>query len=142
LLLPIGNENYKPEENRVYCWIFFFHHFKQVNFIILISRYLYEKEEDDTKIIISHHPQILLKDIYKKKPKTNLPSMEDLSEKTTPRKENKTSVENKEIQIFSTPITESISKNRRVFWMPDDVATSCYECRTPFSVFIRKHHCR
>jgi hypothetical protein len=87
-----------------------------------------------------------LKDIYKKKQKTNLPSMEDLSEKTTPRKQIQHLLEDKEvdkeIQIFSTPITESISKNRRVFWMPDDVATSCYECRTPFSVFIRKHHCR
>ena len=38
---------------------------------------MYEKEEDDTKIIISNHNQIFLKDIDKmRKKKTKLPSIE------------------------------------------------------------------
>lgn len=27
-------------------------------------------------------------------------------------------------------------------WIPDDRATACFRCGTPFSLFVRKHHCR
>jgi len=30
----------------------------------------------------------------------------------------------------------------REYWMRDDEVKFCYECQTPFSTFIRKHHCR
>ncbi|OZJ06649.1 hypothetical protein BZG36_00277 [Bifiguratus adelaidae] len=28
------------------------------------------------------------------------------------------------------------------YWMPDDNCRECYECKKPFTVFRRKHHCR
>jgi hypothetical protein len=27
-------------------------------------------------------------------------------------------------------------------WVPDDQATKCHKCESPFSLFLRKHHCR
>ncbi|GMI93650.1 FORMS APLOID AND BINUCLEATE CELLS 1B [Hibiscus trionum] len=30
----------------------------------------------------------------------------------------------------------------RDFWMPDHSCSMCYECETPFTLFIRRHHCR
>ncbi|KAG0492469.1 hypothetical protein HPP92_005867 [Vanilla planifolia] len=30
----------------------------------------------------------------------------------------------------------------RDFWMPDNSCRVCYECDTPFTIFVRKHHCR
>lgn len=28
------------------------------------------------------------------------------------------------------------------YWVDDSKCRACYECETPFSVFVRRHHCR
>lgn len=28
------------------------------------------------------------------------------------------------------------------YWVDDSKCKACYECETPFSVFVRRHHCR
>jgi hypothetical protein len=28
------------------------------------------------------------------------------------------------------------------YWVDDHKCKACYECETPFSVFVRRHHCR
>ncbi|RUS21309.1 hypothetical protein BC937DRAFT_93091 [Endogone sp. FLAS-F59071] len=30
----------------------------------------------------------------------------------------------------------------RDYWMPDEASKECYECKAPFTMFRRKHHCR
>ena len=37
---------------------------------------------------------------------------------------------------------DSMSSPDRKYWMPDEVATSCYECEAKFTTFRRRHHCR
>lgn len=31
---------------------------------------------------------------------------------------------------------------KEAFWMPDAAQSACYHCATPFSIFLRRHHCR
>lgn len=37
---------------------------------------------------------------------------------------------------------ETFHDEWRPYWMPNAQASSCIKCETPFSMFLRKHHCR
>jgi 1-phosphatidylinositol-3-phosphate 5-kinase len=40
------------------------------------------------------------------------------------------------------PFTGDKPNSGREFWVDDGKCKACYECETPFSVFVRRHHCR
>ena len=37
---------------------------------------------------------------------------------------------------------ENLGPPDRKYWMPDAVATTCYDCEAKFTTFRRRHHCR
>lgn len=36
----------------------------------------------------------------------------------------------------------NFSITRQETWIKDDLVTNCYSCKTNFTIFNRKHHCR
>lgn len=50
------------------------------------------------------------------------------------------------MESFLNKVLGSITGDSRApgkdFWVEDSKCKACYECDTPFSVFVRRHHCR
>ncbi|KAF6260565.1 hypothetical protein COO60DRAFT_884435 [Scenedesmus sp. NREL 46B-D3] len=45
-------------------------------------------------------------------------------------------------KLVNTLTGDKVAQQGKDYWVDDAKCRACYECETPFSVFVRRHHCR